>query len=90
MRLDTQTHARAWVLTEAQGYRTYMHSACQFGSLGHGSSGPQFPGPLNVVSHNFHTCLGRACTPLCLHSKAPNKGTFLVVVRQVAFYCYNA
>jgi len=28
----------------------YMHSACQFGSLGPGSSGPQSPSPLNIVS----------------------------------------
>ena len=56
MRLETQTHVRivrgsvwAWVLTEARGYRTYMQSACQFGSLGPGSSGPRSPGPLNIV-----------------------------------------
>ena len=28
--------------------------------------------------------------PLCLRSKAPNKVTFLVAVRQAVFYCYNA
>ena len=37
----------AWVFTEAWGYRTYMHSACQFGSLGPGSwvLGPWVLGP---------------------------------------------
>ena len=44
MRLETQTHT--WntrgpgLLTEARGYRMYMHSASQFGSLGPGSPGP--------------------------------------------------
>ena len=51
---DTDTRMEC-ALTEAQGYRTYMHSACQFGSLGpgspgSGSSGPRTPGPLNIVS----------------------------------------
>ena len=28
-----------------------------------------------------------AAEPFCLRSKTPNKGTFLVAVRQAAFYC---
>jgi len=31
--------------TEARDYRTYMHAACQFGSLDSGSSGPWSSGP---------------------------------------------
>jgi len=38
-------HAWAWVLTKAWGYHMYMHSACQFGSLGPGSPGPQILDP---------------------------------------------
>jgi len=34
--------AWAWVLTEARGYCTYMHSACQFGSW---VPSPRVPGP---------------------------------------------
>jgi len=40
--------------------------------------------------YNFHTYLEVPTRSLCLHNKAPNKGTFLVAVRQAAFYCCNA
>jgi len=56
MRLETQTHT--WntrgpgLLTEARGYRMYMHSASQFGSLGPGS---RVPVPLNIMS--LHTAV---------------------------------
>ena len=40
--------------------------------------------------YNFHTYLGSTRRSLCIPTKAPNKGMFLVAVRQEEFYCYNA
>ena len=40
--------------------------------------------------YNFHTYLGSARTPALFTQRAPNKGTFLVAVRQAGFYCYSA
>ena len=61
MRLETQAHAwnTRWpgLPTEARGYRTYMHSACQFGSLGPGSPGPGST-EYSVPSVTAYSCFG--------------------------------
>ena len=61
MRLETQAHAwnTRWpgFPTEARGYRTYMHSACQLGCLGPGSPGPGST-EYSVRSATAYSCFG--------------------------------
>ena len=70
----------AWVLTETQGYRTYMHSACQFGSLG-----PQSPGPPNIVSPIYCTQNFLVCS--IVHFSRATRDTCTIYV--LCMYAYN-